>query len=124
MMYSSTSFEATDPTNPTENLLTYIIVKYVQQYSKFLDWGALKVDHQKFNELLTNKKTEILQKITPEIPILTDIMEIGFLRNVVVGDSSDPQSFYRKVMEASESNKRNSEEYKSHILKNLVGVIK
>lgn len=32
-----------------------------------------------------NLKTKLLLKISPEIPKLCEILEIGFLRNVVVG---------------------------------------
>lgn len=73
--------------------------------------------------MLINKKTELLQKISPVIPKLTEIMEIGYLRNIIVGQENS-ENFYRKVMEASEKNKRNSKEYKDYILKNLVQVIK
>lgn len=73
--------------------------------------------------MLINKKTELLQKISPVIPKLTEIMEIGYLRNIIVGQENS-ENFYRKVMEASEKNKRNSKEYKDYILKNLVSVIK
>jgi hypothetical protein len=61
-------------------------VKYVQQWGKFLDWNLMKIDQEKFNEILVNKKTEILNKITPQIPRLAEVMEIGFLRNIVLGE--------------------------------------
>lgn len=46
----------------------------------------MKIDQEKFNEILVNKKTEILNKITPQIPRLAEVMEIGFLRNIVLGE--------------------------------------
>ena len=61
-------------------------MKYVQQWGKFLDWGLMKIDQERFNEILVNKKTEILNKITPKIPQLAEMMEIGFLRNIVLGE--------------------------------------
>jgi hypothetical protein len=61
-------------------------VKYVQQWGKFLDWNLMKIDQERFNEILVNKKTEILNKITPQIPRLAEVMEIGFLRNIVLGE--------------------------------------
>ena len=111
MMYSSTYFDKEDPENPSENLLPYIIVKYVQQWSKFLDWSIMKIDQEKFNVILLERKTEILNKIAPQIPKLADIMEIGFLRNVILGET-DANEYYKKIMEASKNNRRNSEEYK------------
>jgi hypothetical protein len=35
-------------------------------------------------------------------------MEVGHLRNVIVGDEKNSDGFYDKVMSVSENNKRNS----------------
>lgn len=58
---------------------------------------------------MTSKKTELLNKIKDKIPQLTDILEIGYLRNIIVGDEKNPKAFYEKVMAASENNRRNSQ---------------
>jgi hypothetical protein len=65
-----------------------------------------------------------LWAIIEKIPQLTDILEVGFLRNIIVGEENS-NVFYEKLMEASEkNNRRNSPEYFNHILKPLVQIIK
>jgi hypothetical protein len=58
-----------------------------------------------------------------KIPELTDCLEVGNLRTVVVG-GQDEEEYYRKVMEAAQNNRRNSPEYAHHILSPLVALIK
>lgn len=98
MMYSNTYFEPVDHTNPFESLLPFMILKHVINNSKYLNLSPLpiKID-ENFHEKLIERRTKILEQIAKEIPRLADALEVGFLRNIVVGES-DSDSFYNKVM--------------------------
>jgi hypothetical protein len=57
MMYSTTYFDPVDPSNPSEGILSYIIIKYVNNFFKFINPSSLKFQPEKLHELLINKQT-------------------------------------------------------------------
>ena len=85
-MHSSVSLIPPEKKNPSEELLYYLVVNYVLEYSRYINWDLVQgIDREEFLRKIMHKKSELLQIIFEKLPKLNDILEIGYVRNVLVG---------------------------------------
>jgi hypothetical protein len=56
MMYAAVSFNEFDLANPSESILSYLTIKYVTNYFKYLDPKSIKIEPEKLHEVLVNKE--------------------------------------------------------------------
>lgn len=122
-MHTNEIFSRHKPSNVHCLLLQYIVAAYILDKAKYINWKFLAgISRKQYFNGLKKVKAVLLLDIAKEIPLLGDTLELGFLRNVIVG-STDSNSFYETVLATSEANLRNSNEYLADIRRPIVSML-
>jgi len=92
-MHAREEFLRYEATNVHCQLLQFLVYSYIIKNARFINWNLLKVTKQVLVSELTQQISILSDSLTKNIPTLTEALELGFLRNVVIG-RPDQQSFY------------------------------
>lgn len=122
LMNRTLTFIPSSENNPFENILPYVLIYYILNNSQYLPFQTLGISPIEFTHKLIEKRTALLQTLTKSIPELLESLDANCSPHIVTG--IDEKAFYEEVMETSQKNKRNSDEFRKFVQEPLVKVIK
>ena len=84
-IYNFDSYGRTSTEDAVALMVQYLIISYILDNGKYINWDYLKMEPSKFFEGVHEAKRNLTVKLALRLPELCEILEVDFVRNAIVG---------------------------------------